>query len=101
MLILIVNIHVKPEYVEAFREASMENARNSIQEPGIARFDVLQQSDDASRFVLYEAYRDGDAPAKHRETAHYKTWLEKVSDMFAEPRTRNTFNNAFPSDQNW
>jgi (4S)-4-hydroxy-5-phosphonooxypentane-2,3-dione isomerase len=101
MLIVIVNAHVKPEFVEAFRTACLENARNSIQEPGIAQFDVLQQSDDATRFVLYEAYRDAGAPARHRETAHYNAWLEKVTDMFAEPRTRNTFDNAFPPDENW
>jgi (4S)-4-hydroxy-5-phosphonooxypentane-2,3-dione isomerase len=101
MLIVIVNVHVKPEYVEAFRAASIENARNSIQEPGIAQFDVLQQSDDVTRFVLYEAYRDPGAPAKHRETAHYNAWVEKVTDMLAEPRTRNTFSNVFPPDQNW
>jgi (4S)-4-hydroxy-5-phosphonooxypentane-2,3-dione isomerase len=101
MFIVVVNVHVKPEHVAAFREATMENARNSVQEPGIARFDVLQQSDDDSRFVLYEVYRDAGAPAKHRETAHYNAWVQKVTDMLAEPRTRNTFSNIFPSDQNW
>jgi (4S)-4-hydroxy-5-phosphonooxypentane-2,3-dione isomerase len=101
MLILIVNIQVKPEHVEAFRQATIENASNSIKEPGIVRFDLLQQSDDATRFVLYEVYRDPDAPARHRETAHYNTWVQKVTDMFAEPRTRATFGNVFPSDRNW
>ena len=88
MLILIVNLKVKPESVDAFRAATIENARNSAQEPGIARFDFLQQSDDPTRFVLYEAYRDPDAPARHRETAHYKAWVAKVPDMLAEERTR-------------
>ena len=101
MLIVIVNVHVKPEKVEAFRQATIENARNSVQEPGIAQFDVLQQSDDPTRFVLYEAYRSSDAPAKHRETAHYNKWVETVTDMLAEPRTRATFSNVFPADANW
>ncbi len=101
MFILIVHIHVKPEHVEAFRQATMENARNSIQEEGIARFDLLEQTDDPTRFVLYEAYRDPGAPAKHRETAHYNAWVQKVADMFVEPRTRTTFHSVFPSDQNW
>jgi (4S)-4-hydroxy-5-phosphonooxypentane-2,3-dione isomerase len=101
MFILIVHIHIKPEHVEAFRKATLENARNSIQEEGIARFDLLEQTDDATRFVLYEVYRDPGAPAKHRETAHYNAWVQKVADMFAEPRTRTTFYNVFPSDENW
>ena len=101
MLIVIVNVHVKPEYVEAFREACIENARNSIQERGIAQFDVLQQADDATRFVLYEAYRDPGDPARHRETAHYNAWVAKVTDMLAEPRTRTMFGNVFPPDSSW
>jgi (4S)-4-hydroxy-5-phosphonooxypentane-2,3-dione isomerase len=101
MFILIVNIHVKPEHLAAFRQATMENARNSVKEPGIVRFDVLQQSDDGSRFLLYEVYRDADAPARHRQTAHYNAWVEKVTDMLAEPRTRNSFSNVFPPDQSW
>jgi quinol monooxygenase YgiN len=101
MHIVLVSAHVKPEHVEAFREACVENAANSIQEPGVAQFDVLQQSDDPTRFVLYEVYRDPGAPAKHRETAHYNAWLAKVTDMFAEPRTRLTFSNVFPADAAW
>jgi (4S)-4-hydroxy-5-phosphonooxypentane-2,3-dione isomerase len=101
MFIVIVHLHVKPEKIEAFKEATLENARNSLQEPGIVRFDLLQQSDDATRFVLHEVYRDESAPAKHRETAHYNAWVQKVPDLLAEPRTRATFHNVFPSDQNW
>jgi (4S)-4-hydroxy-5-phosphonooxypentane-2,3-dione isomerase len=101
MLILIVNLHVKPECVEAFREATMENARHSRQEPGIVRFDFLEQSDDPTRFGLVEVYRDADAPARHRETAHYNTWVQKVPDMLVEPRTRTLFSNVSPSDQDW
>jgi quinol monooxygenase YgiN len=101
MLILIVNIHIKPERVEAFREATMENGRNSRQEPGIARFDVLQQTDDPTRFVLCEVYRDQASIAAHKETAHYHAWLTKVDDMFAEPRSRALYTNVSPDDSGW
>ena len=101
MHIVLVNIRVKSEHLEAFKAATIENARNSIQEPGVARFDVLQVSDDPTHFVLYEAYRSADAPARHRETAHYNTWVATVTDMMAEPRTRTTCANVFPSDQAW
>jgi len=101
MVIVIVHLHVKPEHLDAFRQATAENARNSIQEPGIARFDFLQQSDDPTRFVLYEVYRNADAPAKHRETAHYQAWLSKVPDMLAEPRTRAIYSNILPADAAW
>ncbi len=101
MVILIVHIHVKSEHINAFREATVENSRNSIKEPGIVRFDLLQQADDPSRFVLYEAYRDADAPPKHRETAHYKKWLGLVTDMLAEDRTRVFYSNVHPPDSEW
>jgi quinol monooxygenase YgiN len=101
MLIVIVNIHIIPEHIEAFRQATMENARNSIKEPGIARFDLLQQTDDPTHFVLYEAYRSEDAPAKHRETEHYNKWAATVADMFAEPRTRAWYHNVAPPDEAW
>ncbi len=101
MVILIVNLRVKREHLNAFREATLENARNSIQEPGIVRFDLLQHSEDPTRFALYEVYRDAEAPAKHRESAHYKAWVAKVPDMLAEPRTREFYSNVFPQDGNW
>lgn len=101
MVILVVNLHVKSEHLEAFRLATKENARNSVQEPGILRFDFLEQSDDPTRFVLVEVYRDADAPLQHRETAHYKAWLAKVPDMLAEPRTRTFYSNVFPPDADW
>jgi quinol monooxygenase YgiN len=87
MLIVHVHVHVKPEFVEDFREASLENARHSVQEPGIERFDVLQQADDPTRFVLVEIYRTPEAPAAHKETPHYQTWRDRVAPMMAEPRT--------------
>jgi quinol monooxygenase YgiN len=101
MLILIVNIHIKADRVEAFKAATNENGRNSRQEPGIARFDFLQQSDDPTRFVLVEVYRDQAATVAHKETAHYHAWLAAVDDMFAEPRTRALYTNVSPDDQGW
>ena len=87
MLIVQVFVHVKPEFVEAFKVATLDNATNSVQEPGIARFDVLQQQDDPTRFTLIEAYRTDDAPAAHKATAHYARWRDTVEPMMAEPRT--------------
>ncbi|MGD0649981.1 MAG: putative quinol monooxygenase [Verrucomicrobiia bacterium] len=101
MLIVHVHVHVKPECVEAFRQATVENARQSVKEPGIARFDVVQQTDDPTRFVLVEVYRTADAPAKHKETAHYAKWRDTVADMMAEPRTSVKYANVFPNDAGW
>jgi quinol monooxygenase YgiN len=101
MLIVHVLVHVKADQVEAFRAASVENARNSIQEPGIARFDVIQQQDDPTRFVLVEVYRTSDDPARHKETAHYQKWRDTVADMMAEPRTSVKYANVFPDEQGW
>lgn len=101
MLVVHVHVHVKPECVDAFREATIENARHSIQEPGIARFDVIQQADDPTRFVLVECYRTADAPAQHKETAHYLKWRDTVADMMAEPRTSVKYANVFPDDSGW
>ena len=101
MLVVHVHVHVKPEFVEAFTAASMENAKLSVQEPGIARFDVIQQIDDPTRFVLVEVYRTPDDPAKHKETAHYRTWRETVADMMAEPRSSVKYGNVFPGEDGW
>jgi quinol monooxygenase YgiN len=101
MLVVFVYVHVKPEYVEAFREASTDNARNSVQEPGIARFDVIQQVDDPTRFVLVEIYRSQEATVHHKETAHYGRWRDAVADMMAEPRSSVKFANVFPDDAGW
>jgi quinol monooxygenase YgiN len=98
MLIVHVHIHVKPEAIDEFIAASTENARNSIQEPGIARFDLLQQADDPTRFILVEAYRTPDAPAQHKETAHYATWRDAVAPLMAEPRFAVKFANLHPDD---
>jgi len=101
MLIVHVFVHVKPEQVEAFKAATIENARNSVEEPGIARFDVIQQQSEPTRFVLIEVYRTSDDPAKHKETAHYQKWRDAVAEMMAEPRTSIKYTNVFPDDQAW
>jgi len=101
MLIVHVHVHVKPECVEAFREATIENASHSVGEAGIARFDVVQQRDDPARFVLIEVYRDEPATTAHKETAHYAKWRDTVAPMMAEPRQGVKFSNVFPDDKGW
>lgn len=101
MFIVHVHVHVKPDFVDAFKEATLENARNSVQEPGVARFDVLQQRDDPARFVLVEAYRTPDDPAEHKKTAHYQIWRDTVAGMMAEPRSSVKYDNVFPDDGGW
>ena len=101
LLIVHVQVRVKPEHIEAFKAATLANARASIREPGIARFDVAQQTDDPARFVLVEAYRNAAAPAAHKETAHYATWRDTVAPMMAEPRSSVKFTNVFPDDAGW
>ncbi len=101
MLIVHVQVRVKPEWVEAFKAATVENARQSVREPGIARFDVVQQQDDPTHFVLVEVYRTEAAPAQHKETAHYQTWRDTVVPMMAEPRSSVRFVNLFPADAGW
>jgi len=101
MYIVHVHICVKSEFVETFKAVSIENARNSLQEPGIARFDVIQQVDDPYRFELIEVYRTPADPAKHKETAHYNKWRELAEPMLAEPRSRTIYENVFPADKEW
>jgi (4S)-4-hydroxy-5-phosphonooxypentane-2,3-dione isomerase len=101
MYIVHVHIRVKPEFAETFKAISIENARNSLQEPGIARFDVIQEVDDPNRFELIEAYRSPADPAKHKETVHYNKWSELAEPMLAEPRSRTIYTNIFPAEQEW
>lgn len=101
MLIVHVHVRVKRECVDAFREATIPNARASLREPGIARFDVVQQLDDVTRFVLVEVYRDENAPALHKETAHYAAWRDAVAPMMAEPRQSVKFANVHPLEDGW
>lgn len=101
MIIVHVFVHVKPEFVNTFRQATMENARHSVKEPGVARFDVIQQTDEPTRFLLVEVYRTPQAPGQHKDTAHYQVWRDKVAPMMAEPRTSIKYTNIFPDDQGW
>ncbi len=101
MLVVHVHVRVKPDYVEKFKAATMVNARASVQEPGIARFDVVQQNDDPTRFVLVEVYRSEEAPAAHKETGHYAIWRDTVATMMAEPRTSVKFSNVYPPESGW
>ena len=99
MLVVHVHVRVRPECIDAFREATLENARQSLTEPGIARFDVAQQQDDPTRFVLVEAYRTAEAPQAHKATAHYQTWRDTVAPMMAEPRFSVKYNQLFPGSE--
>ena len=101
MLVVHVYVHVKSECIDAFRAATLDNASNSIQEPGVCRFDVIQQQDDPTRFVLIEVYRSTEDPARHKETAHYARWRDTVADMMAEPRSSVKYANVFPDDSGW
>lgn len=98
MFIVHVHVHVKPEAVETFKQVTTSNALASIQEPGIDRFDVVQQQDDPTRFVLVEVYKTAEDPARHKETAHYAAWRDAVADMMAEPRHSTTYSEVFPAD---
>lgn len=101
MIVVHVHARVKPEFIEAFKAATIENARQSVQEPGVARFDVIQQADDPARFILVEVYRTPEAPAQHKETRHYQVWRDTVAEMMAEPRTSVRYVNVFPPDEGW
>jgi quinol monooxygenase YgiN len=101
MLIVHVHVHVDPESVEPFRAATLENARNSVREPGVVRFDVVQEEDDPTRFVLVEIYRTPDDPARHKETAHYAAWRDTVAPMMAEPRRSVKYRAVFPEPPRW
>jgi autoinducer 2-degrading protein len=101
MNIVHVHVHVKPEFVEAFKQATIENASNSVKEEGIARFDVIQLADDPTRFILVEVYKSVEASAAHKETAHYAKWRDTVAEMMAEPRQGIKYGNVFPEDAGW
>lgn len=101
MHVIHVHVHVRPEAVDAFRAASLVNAAASLREPGVARFDIIQQQDDPSRFVLVEAYRTTEAIAAHKETAHYAAWRDLVAPMMAEPRSSLRYTNVFPADAHY
>jgi len=101
LLVVHVQIRVKAEHVTAFLEATLENARRSVEEPGVLRFDIVRERDEPTRFVLVEVYRDPSAPAAHKATAHYATWRDTVEPMMAEPRTSRRFDACFPDIEAW
>ncbi len=101
MLIVLVHVRVIPEWIDAFKAATTANASASRAEPGIARFDFVQQMDDPACFVLIEAYRSPEAAAAHKETAHYKTWRDTVASMMAEPRVSVKCSAIDPPDAAW
>ena len=101
MYIVHVFIHVKHDELDKFKTATIENARQSAEEPGVARFDFIQQADDTDRFVLVEVYRTAEDAAKHKETAHYNTWHEVAEPLMVEPRSRIVYQNVFPGDTFW
>jgi autoinducer 2-degrading protein len=98
MQIVLVHVNVKPEFIEAFKQATIENASNSVKEAGIARFDVIQQTEDPTKFILVEVYKTADAALAHKETAHYARWRDIVAEMMAEPRRGIKYTNIFPED---
>jgi quinol monooxygenase YgiN len=101
MLVVHVHVHVKQDQVAAFVEATRRNSAESLKEPGVARFDVMQQQDDPTRFVLVEAYKSESAPAAHKQTAHYAAWRDAVADMMQSPRTSVKFESLWPEDERW
>ena len=101
MLIVHVHVRVKPDCIEAFKQVTIENARQSLKEPGIARFDVVQQNDDPTRFVLVEAYRSVEATAAHKATAHYAAWRDRMESLMAEPRSSVKYSDVFPGEEGW
>ena len=101
MFIVHVHVCVKPDCIEAFREASLENAQHSLQEEGVARFDVLQQEDEPTNFLLVEVYRAPEEALRHKETAHYARWRDAVAEMMAAPRRSVKYGNVFPADAQW
>jgi len=101
MFIVHVFVHVKEDQIDAFEAATQENAQHSVEEPGIARFDIIRQLDDPSRFVLVEIYRTPEDPARHKETAHYQKWRDAVADMMAEPRSAIKYGNVWPDEDGW
>lgn len=101
MHVVHVFVHVKAECIEAFQAATLANARASLLEPGVARFDVIKQADAPTRFVLVEVYHTPADQTAHRETAHYATWRDAVAPMMAEPRSATKFINLFPADAAW
>ena len=101
MNIVVVSIHVRADRVDEFRTITLENAQSSLKEPGVRRFDFIQEVDDTTRFLLIEVYRSAEAIAQHKQTPHYNRWREAVEPLLAEPRTRVVYGNIFPDEAGW
>ena len=101
MYIVHVHVHVKPEFTEVFEQATLINAKSSFKEPGVARFDVIQERDDPTRFLLIEVYRTKKDASRHKETVHYLRWRDIVAEMMAEPRKGIKYTNLYPDDGSW
>jgi len=99
MIVYCVSVHVKNEHIENFIKATEKNHLGSLKEPGVMRFDVIQNRDDPSRFILYEVYASEEAAKEHKNTPHYLTWKDTVADYMAEPRQGVGYNVIFPSDK--
>ena len=101
MNIVLVSMHVKADRVDDFRAITVENAQNSLKEPGVARFDFIQEVDDVTRFLLIEVYHSAQAVTEHKQTPHYNRWREAVEPLLAEPRTRLVYRNILPEESGW
>ena len=101
MLVVHIQIQVKPEHVEAFVVETRKNSQASLMEAGVARFDLVQRADEPTRFVLVEAYKTPEAPALHKQTAHYAAWRDAVEPMMQSPRTRVEFKSICPEEPRW
>ena len=101
MLIVHVHIKVKEGDIKAFETATLKNAQNSLKEPGVIRFDLIQKEDDPFIFLLQEVYKNSGAAGKHKETDHYAEWRDTVEPMMAEPRYSVKYRDLFPEEKNW
>jgi len=101
MLVVHVHLKIKPECLQDFIEVTRQNARESLKEDGIARFDLIQQKEDPTRFILIEAYRTSEAPSLHKKTRHYALWRDLVEPMQAEPRYSLKFESLYPEESEW
>lgn len=101
MLVVHVHVRVRPEHLEAFLAQTRRNAAASLEEPGVRRFDVLQQEGEPAHVVLNEVYVDQSAADAHKQTEHYARWRDAVAGMMAEPRASTRFAALFPAEDGW
>lgn len=98
MYVVIVQIHVKPKCLDSFISATLKNVSCSLQEPGVVRFDFIQNIEESNRFILIEIYTSKDAQLEHKQTDHYKIWKNEVANMMLEPRVGSFYESIFPKD---